>query len=132
MVLYYYIFFVYFTLYQPEIKEKCKYQLKNNFLDSKMSRKVYLSDTEGLQFSPEGNPKKIYSIVKCFANVEVMQSTIALSIWTYKKTWSSRCNFFDNFWKKIQRLDQVQTFEVTKPNGQGLYCLVFSSWNYWS
>ena len=50
MVRYYYIFFVYFTLYQPEIKEKCKYQLKNNFLDSKMSRKVYLSDTEGCNF----------------------------------------------------------------------------------
>ena len=29
----------------------------------------------------------------------------ALSIWTYKKTWSSRCNFFQKMSKKV--LDQV-------------------------
>ena len=26
-----------------------------------------------------------------------------------KCTWSNTCNFFDIFWKKLQRLDQVQT-----------------------
>ena len=51
-------FFVYFTLYQPEIKEKCKYQLKNNFLDSKMSRKVYLPDTKDGNFSLNEIPRK--------------------------------------------------------------------------
>ena len=31
----------------------------------------------------------------------------ALSIWTYKMTWSSRCNFFQKMSKKLQVLDQV-------------------------
>ena len=40
-------------------------------------------------------------------DVFLEMQTLALSIWTYKKSWSNRCNFFQKMSKKLQVLDQV-------------------------